>query len=54
MQVEAKEVTGSGGNCTIHYETRLPATSGFGIAQEALIFTSVEKQRLIELGRYTI
>jgi hypothetical protein len=54
LQVEAKEVTGSGGNCTIHYETRLPATTGFGISQEALIFTSVEKQRLIELGRYTI
>ena len=54
LQVEAKEVTGSGGNCTIHYETRLAVTSGFAITQEALIFTSVEKQRLIELGRYTI
>jgi hypothetical protein len=54
LQVEAKEVTGSGGNCTIHYETRLPATTGYAITQEALIFTSVEKQRMIELGRYTI
>jgi len=54
LQLEVKEVTGTGGNCTIHYEARLPASSGFSTDQYALVFASVEKQKLIDIGRYVI